>query len=246
MCRLFGYIGEEKNLGGYLGGNKNSLLSQSHGTISATGPGPIEHRHGWGIYWKRGNTHFYERRGMEEFDDNDFLNISLETKASLAVAHIRNASKGTDFDRKFAHPFVEDRIILAHNGTIKPYIEEGKEKGTTDTGIVMERLKRDWKERDYKSLVLVLFNIITEVGDDYTAMNMIISNEKDLFVLCRFKDMGNYAKKYYTMKIKSKSKYTLVASQQIDEDFAGWEDLENNSLIHINENGLAGKTLLTK
>ncbi|HDS08938.1 MAG TPA: hypothetical protein ENN73_01815, partial [Firmicutes bacterium] len=236
MCRLFGYIGEEKNLGGYLGGNKNSLLAQSHGTFCPK-TGKTKHRDGWGIYWKRENTHFYQRRGRDEFDDNDFLNISLDTNADLAVAHIRKASKNTPVGKEHSHPIVKDGIILAHNGTITPFVEEGMNQNISDTAVVMQRLIRDWKERDYKSLVLILFNLIIEVGDKYTAMNMIISNEKDLFVFSRFKDCGPDERKYYSMKIKVRQKYTIIASQQIDEDLADWEDIENSTLLHITRNG---------
>ena len=114
MCRLFGYVGKKRYLGGYLVGNKNSLLQQSHGTISPNGNQTIEHRDGWGMYWRCGNDFFYERRGKTEFEDNDFLTTSLEMKAELALAHIRWASKGTPVDRKNAQPLVGEDLVLTH------------------------------------------------------------------------------------------------------------------------------------
>ncbi|MCK4667244.1 class II glutamine amidotransferase [Candidatus Dependentiae bacterium] len=246
MCRLFGYIGEKRHLAGYLGGNKNSLLKQSHGTISNKGNSMTKHRDGWGIYWKKGPDQFYERRGREEFEDNNFLSASLEIKAELSIAHIRYATKGTPVTRKESQPLIDDDIILAHNGTLYPYIDEGKVKNLTDSQVILERLKKNWSGRDYKSLVVCLYNIIIEVGENYTAMNLLISNEKEIFAFCKFKEIDKYVANYYTMWLKSKPRYTIVSSQQIDEDCFGWEKMENSSLVHITKEGIIGKTFLTK
>lgn len=244
MCRLLGFIGKPKALAGYLGGNKNSLLQQSYSTPSSTG-GVTDHRDGWGIWWRNKDTQFYHTFGKEEFDDNEFLSISLEVTAEIAIGHVRKASDGTPVTRAQSQPLVKDGIILAHNGTVFPYVESGKPEQLSDSQVLLEKLHQTWSTRDYKGLVVALFNIITEIDKEYTAMNMIISNEKDLFVLSHHREKDKHFNNYYTMYYKQRSDYIIIGSQVLDEDCLEWEPLENHTLLHIKREGIVGKTSLT-
>ncbi len=113
MCRLFGQHAHP----GYdtcepLCSAENALRFQSH-----------RHPHGWGIGWYvQGAPHV--RRGiLPAHADESFVSAGREIRSSVVVAHVRDASVGP-VQHENTHPFMHDRWLFAHNGTVARYRDD--------------------------------------------------------------------------------------------------------------------------
>lgn len=107
MCRLFGQHAHA----GYdatapLCSAENALRFQSH-----------KHPHGWGIGWYDRGSPCVRRGILPAHSDEAFAAAGSEICAPLVVAHVREASVGPVLPEN-THPFVYDRWLFAHNGTV--------------------------------------------------------------------------------------------------------------------------------
>ncbi|HET6414283.1 MAG TPA: class II glutamine amidotransferase [Anaeromyxobacter sp.] len=107
MCRLFGQHAHA----GFdacepLCGAENALRFQSH-----------RHPHGWGIGWYEQGSPRVRRGILPAHSDEAFVAAGREIRSSLVVAHIREASVGPVREEN-THPFLYDRWLFAHNGTV--------------------------------------------------------------------------------------------------------------------------------
>jgi glutamine amidotransferase len=107
MCRLFGqhaYPGFDATAP--LCSAENALRFQSH-----------QHPHGWGIGWYENGSPRVRRGILPAHSDDAFLAAGRELRAAVVVAHVREASVGA-VCRENTHPFLYDRWLFAHNGTV--------------------------------------------------------------------------------------------------------------------------------
>jgi len=110
MCRLFGQHAHP----GFdscepLCSAENALRFQSH-----------RHPHGWGIGWYDGASPHVRRGILPAHSDETFLAAGREIRSRLVVAHVREASVGP-VRHENTHPFLHDRWLFAHNGTVARY-----------------------------------------------------------------------------------------------------------------------------
>ena len=107
MCRLFaqhahaGYDASEP-----LCSSQNALRFQSH-----------RHPHGWGIGWYEEGVPRVRRGILPAHADAAFLAAGRELRSAVVVAHVREASVGP-VRHENTHPFLFDRWLFAHNGTV--------------------------------------------------------------------------------------------------------------------------------
>ena len=107
MCRLFGqhaHAGLDPSEP--LCSAENALRFQSH-----------HHPHGWGIGWYEDGAPRVRRGILPAHSDAMFLEAGREVRSSLVVAHVREASVGPVRNEN-THPFVHERWLFAHNGTV--------------------------------------------------------------------------------------------------------------------------------
>jgi predicted glutamine amidotransferase len=107
VCRLFGHHAHP----GFdpcepLCTAENALRFQSH-----------KHPHGWGIGWYEHGAPLVRRGLLPAHSDEAFVATGREIHAPLVVAHVRDASVGP-VAHENTHPFVHDRWLFAHNGTV--------------------------------------------------------------------------------------------------------------------------------
>ncbi len=110
MCRLFGQHAHP----GFdscepLCSAENALRFQSH-----------RHPHGWGIGWYENGTPHVRRGILPAHSDESFVIAGHEVRSRLVVAHVREASVGP-VRHENTHPFLHDRGLFAHNGTVARY-----------------------------------------------------------------------------------------------------------------------------
>ncbi len=107
VCRLFGQYAQA----GFdacepLCSAENALRFQSH-----------KHPHGWGIGWYDHGSPCVRRGILPAHSDEGFVAAGREIRAPMFVAHVREASVGPVLPEN-THPFVYDRWLFAHNGTV--------------------------------------------------------------------------------------------------------------------------------
>jgi glutamine amidotransferase len=112
MCRLFGQHAHP----GFdscepLCSAENALRFQSH-----------RHPHGWGIGWYENGSPHVRRGILPAHSDAAFLDAGRGIRSRLVVAHVREASVGP-VRHENTHPFLHDRWLFAHNGTVARYEE---------------------------------------------------------------------------------------------------------------------------
>jgi predicted glutamine amidotransferase len=110
MCRLFGQHAHP----GFdtcepLCTAENALRFQSH-----------EHPHGWGIGWYVDGSPHVRRGLLPAHADEAFAAAGRELRSRIVVAHVRDASVGP-VQHENTHPFLYDRWLFAHNGTVARY-----------------------------------------------------------------------------------------------------------------------------
>jgi glutamine amidotransferase len=107
VCRLFGqYAHAGFDATEPLCSAENALRFQSH-----------KHPHGWGIGWYDHGSPRVRRGILPAHSDDAFAAAGKEICAPLVVAHVREASVGPVLHEN-THPFVYDRWLFAHNGTV--------------------------------------------------------------------------------------------------------------------------------
>ena len=80
------------------------------------------HGDGWGIASVRlpGQRPRIEVSAGSALDDPHFAAATRDHRAAASLVHLRWATNGLAVQRENSHPFVADRIAMAHNGSIKP------------------------------------------------------------------------------------------------------------------------------
>ncbi|ACL65788.1 glutamine amidotransferase class-II [Anaeromyxobacter dehalogenans 2CP-1] len=107
MCRLFGqHAHPGRDACEPLCSAENALRFQSH-----------RHPHGWGIAWYVQGSPLVRRGILPAHADAAFVEAGREIRSAVVVAHVREASVGPVL-RENTHPFVHDRWVFAHNGTV--------------------------------------------------------------------------------------------------------------------------------
>jgi predicted glutamine amidotransferase len=113
MCRLFGqHAHPDVDACAALCGAANALRFQSH-----------RHPHGWGIGWYRAGSPHVRRGILPAHADEAFVAAGREVRSRIVVAHVRDASVGP-VRHENTHPFVFDRWLFAHNGTVARWADD--------------------------------------------------------------------------------------------------------------------------
>jgi predicted glutamine amidotransferase len=113
MCRLFGqhaHAGFDPSEP--LCSAENALRFQSH-----------KHPHGWGIGWYQAGSPLVRRGILPAHADALFAAAGREIRSAVVVAHVRDASVGPVRPEN-THPFLYDRWLFAHNGTVARFRDE--------------------------------------------------------------------------------------------------------------------------
>ena len=113
MCRLFGQHAHA----GFdfcepLCSAENALRFQSH-----------RHPHGWGIGWYVEGSPHVARGILPAHADASFAEAGRSIRSTIVLAHVREASVGPVLAEN-THPFLWDRWLFAHNGTVARFNED--------------------------------------------------------------------------------------------------------------------------
>jgi predicted glutamine amidotransferase len=124
MCRLFGQHAHPGfDVCEPLCSADNALRFQSH-----------RHPHGWGIGWYVDGAPHVRRGILPAHADESFLAAGREVRSAVVLAHVREASVGPVLPEN-THPFLFDRWLFAHNGTVARFRDVPAVRGALEAEI---------------------------------------------------------------------------------------------------------------
>ena len=164
---------------------------------------------------------------------------SIDEAPDVFLGHLRKASEDIPITLANAHPFFHDGWAFIHNGTV--YDAESLPR---DASLVPISDESD-SEYLFHYLLSAIMAIATnhKIGEtlsqavssmtvDYTAVNSMLSNGEDLYVINGHKKWEDY----YALHCYCLPTGIIISSQPIESsrlDPAGWKRLDNNVLLRI-------------
>ena len=141
MCRMFAlWSTAPRSVDGLLRQESNCLLRQCAGDHRGE-----QHHDGWGIGWYDARQPRVLRAPHSAQNDPEFLAAGQSVRASIVLAHVRQASVGS-VAAENCHPFICGHWLFMHNGTVerfehvRPRLEaemgadwRARRRGTTDS-----------------------------------------------------------------------------------------------------------------
>ena len=164
---------------------------------------------------------------------------ALPEQPGILLCHLRQASENIPVTPSNTHPFVHNGWALTHNGTVyqardlprDPDLVFTSEDSDTEHlfHYLLTKIKPDTAG---KTLSQTLADALTSIGLDYTALNLMLSNGRELYVIRNFKAHADY----YTLYYYRQRGGVIICSEPIDlEGLAPdrWTLMDNRSMIKI-------------
>jgi predicted glutamine amidotransferase len=167
---------------------------------------------------------------------------SIDEAPDVFLGHLRKASDDIPVTLANAHPFFHDGWAFIHNGTV--YDAESLPRNASLVPI------SDESDTEYlfhylltaimttpanKRIGETLAQAVSSLTVDYTAVNSLLSNGQDLYVISGYKKWDDY----YTLHYYPLPAGAIISSQPIDSnrlDPSGWKRLDNYLLLRIHGN----------
>ena len=202
------------------------------------------HRDGWGMAGSNnaGSTMVEIARSVEAADRCALYQKilqSLKNPPHILLCHLRKASPGVPIAIENVHPFFHSGWAFAHNGTL--YNPEALPRNSsfklTSKGSDSEYLFHfllslcSHKEKD----IGVLKNVsgaLSSLQIEYTALNCILCDGKELYIIRDHNQFANYYTLYYYIYQRN----VIVSSEKLHLPFLDrekWYEIPNKSILRI-------------
>ncbi len=217
------------------------------GNIPPVGSMEAGHKDGWGMARSNKNRSamvpIVRRLGSASESVHFWRAVtSIDEAPNIFLGHLRKASDDVPITLANAHPFFHDGWAFIHNGTVyeaqslprdaslKPQSDD------SDTEYLFHYLlTATMTIPANKRIGEMLAQAVASLTADYTAVNSLLSDGEDLYVICGYKKWEDY----YTLHCYSLPAGVIISSQPIESgrlDPAGWNRLANNVLLRIHGN----------
>ncbi len=209
--------------------------------VEGTDPG---HKDGWGItVSNRGQTAMVPliRQLGSAHDSESYREAlyALPDQPDIYLCHLRKASDIIPITLSNAHPFAHNGWALIHNGTVfrAETLPRGSGLVFTSDDSDTEHLFHYLLTKIYdhprdKAISGAIVDAVASLTLDYTALNFMLSNGRDLYAVRCFKKYETY----YTLYYYQLAAGIIICSEPIDSkglNQARWTLLANNSLLRI-------------
>lgn len=156
----------------------------------------------------------------------------LDSQALVLLAHARKSSREyQEFcGAVHSHPFFYDGVFLCHNGTVRDVDRLGPGLGT-DTRRILLRLAKNWRPRTLERLRECVAELL-QLVQDYTALNLLISEGENLYALCAYSQNPDY----FTLWFCPGEGYLAVASEPAVAEKI-WVPMENREMLVLSPSG---------
>lgn len=159
MCRLFGWAGDTAvSAASALGADLDRLVELSR-----------VHDDGWGVAWvDAGGTVHRVRHENAAHEAADFTTVMNEAVGRAGIVHLRYATDGIVCSLDNSHPFISDRTLFAHNGSV----ERGPGLDALIDGDLLEAVRGDTDSERY---FLALVSAARRTGSYEKAFTEVVS-----------------------------------------------------------------------
>ena len=242
MCRLLGIYGQSDIW------REIALAFGDQAESGAIPPGENQkpgHKDGWGI-------------AMTNQDHSAMIPVMRQLGSSLEgscyqdaiqgasqppgilLCHLRKASDIIPITLANAHPFVHNGWAIIHNGTVynAESLPRNPELKTTSDGSDTEHFFHYLLTRIEKTptdgMAPVIAEAVASIETDYSALNCILSNGRDLFAIRHYRQWENY----YTLYTYTLPGSIIISSQPLELPQLipeNWKLLSNNRLLRIHD-----------
>jgi predicted glutamine amidotransferase len=241
MCRLLGIYGQVDSWREIA---KAFSIQAENGNLPPSKQNDPGHKDGWGITISNGSQTAMVplirqlgsacgSAGYREALD------SLPDQPEILLCHLRKASDNIPITLSNTHPFVDNGWGLIHNGTIYQAQSLPRDpqliftSQDSDTEHLFHYLLTKIKQRPAdKTLSAAIADAMRALGLDYTALNLLLSNGRDLYVLRNFKKHAAY----YTLYYYRLPDGIIICSEPVGYNGliqADWTLMANTSLLRI-------------
>lgn len=239
MCRLLGIYGRIDNWREIVMAFSRQAETGYLPADSRTDPG---HKDGWGIaIANRGQTAMIplvrqmgSAHGSPGYREAIY---ALPEQPGIFLCHLRKASDTIPITLSNVHPFVHNGWSLIHNGTLyraqnlprDPQLMFTSDDSDTEHLFHYLLTKINKRSAD-KTLTATVAEALTSLELDYTALNLMLSNGRDLYVLRKFKTHPDY----YTLYYYRLAGGFIISSQPVELEYLipdQWTPIANGSLL---------------
>lgn len=246
MCRLLSIIGERSAIATEELLGEFKKLAQ-FGDIPPNAP--LGHKDGWGLIFYSKNrlpVLFIEIKDAYTSARYDTAAGKISsTKYSALIGHLRKATVGTK-SLANTQPFLKKGYTFAHNGTIynskeiklKPTLAQLL-KGTSDSERFFVLVLQNLFGSKKKDLQQALLNAVRFVQRklDYTSLNLILSNGKNVFALREINTSNAEVRSenlfgYYSLLVGIDGGGVVISSEKLTNKLK-WKPLKNHELITV-------------
>ena len=247
MCRMLAKASSTESPSFELLDAPHSLLNQSMRAclpeiVEPTGFG--SHNDGSGVAWlgKDGRIEL-AKRGKDDCWNESFQGLVRSMDTTALIAHNRRASPGLDVNMNVSHPYIieyrGETIAFCHNGGISEFMEEARDRQTSDSFVFLERLTQ-------RMGALTMYELKTALAKSADTLNfssisaMLLTKDSVFAWRCYNEDPQSTwnRSRYYSLYVREGDGHICVASEPVTNDNA-WVSIENRTLVHIPLTGAA-------
>jgi predicted glutamine amidotransferase len=240
MCRLLGIYGQTdiwRNIA--LTFSKQAELGHIPPEETQT-PG---HKDGWGItVANQDQTAMIPvtRQLGSAHETSHYRDAIYQTSETpeILLCHLRKASDTIPITLANAHPFIHNGWAIIHNGTVfnaealprDPRLETTSDG--SDTEHFFHYLLTKIEKTPPGRMARTIAKAVASINTDYSALNCILSNGRELYAIRRYRKWDDY----YTLYTYALPGSIVISSQpvelpQLESD--NWRPLSNNQLVRI-------------
>lgn len=193
------------------------------------------HNDGCGMAFVKGNEIKIDKRTRENAWDESYCKLAKETQSTLFIAHNRLTSEGLEARIEGSHPFALEAhgisYAFSHNGTFYDFVEEAKQKNTSDSFILFQKLISTTENNSEEKIISRLKNLIKNYH--YNSITGFLMSPDKLMVWRVFNEskkekLGDY-NLYYTLFMKLQKNAVVFSSEPLDDE--NWTLLPNMTCI---------------
>ena len=162
---------------------------------------------------------------------------ALPQQPGILLCHLRQASENIPVTPSNTHPFVHNGWGLIHNGTVYQAQDLPRDpqlvftSDDSDTEHLFHYLLTKINKRPpAKTLTATIAEAVASLELDYTALNLMLSDGRDLFVIRNFKTYPEY----YTLYYYALDDGFIICSEPVELDCLipdQWTSIANGSLL---------------
>jgi len=201
------------------------------------------HQDGWGMV--RSNEGNYAMSLIDKqlgsaYDSEQYYEAfySLKKQPQILLCHLRKASPNVPITLANTQPFVTEKWVFIHNGTIyeaellprsESYIQTSD---NSDTEYFFHYLLTKISNRNTNESKLgTLTDSILSMENDFTSINCMLSNGEDLYVVRWCRRLHNY----YTLFFYEENESIIISSEPLLLNVLKnqWKEIPNQSVLKI-------------